>query len=237
MNSDIKPGLKPTLWFTLYALLRIGAGARAVKISTTQLAEILGISQQSASRHLRSLERLSMIEREIERDGSLIHIDRKGMEALNSVYHPLSRRLNEVAEETFVFEGVVFSGLWEGGYYVSQEGYREQIREKLGFDPYPGTLNIRLRTKTDLERREQLERLPGVEIKGFKTEDRSFGGARCYPALINDEVEGALVIAERSGYDRWVMELIAPVNLRNRLGLRDGDLVRFSLSTSQGFAP
>lgn len=229
----MKLRLKPTLWFTLYTLLRIGSGARAVKISTTQLAEILGISQQSASRHLRSLERLSMIKREIEKDGSLIHINRKGMEALNSVYHHLRRRLDEVAEEAFVFEGVVFSGLWEGRYYISREGYREQIREKLSFEPYPGTLNIRLRTKTDLERREQLERLPGVEIKGFKTEDRSFGGAKCYPALINDEVEGALIIAERSGYDRTVMELIAPVNLRKRLGLRDGDIVRVSLSTSQ----
>lgn len=233
MGNDMKPGLKPTLWFTLYTILRIGGGARAVKISTTQLAEILGISQQSASRHLRSLERLSMIKRGIEKDGSLIHINQKGMDALNSVYHHLKRSLDEVAEEAFVFEGVVFSGLWEGSYYISQEGYREQIREKLGFEPYPGTLNIRLRTKTDLERRERLERLPGIEIKGFKTEDRSFGGAKCYPALINEEVEGALIIAERSGYDRSVVEFIAPVNLRKRLGLRDGDTVRVSLSNSQ----
>ncbi len=231
--SSMRPDLKPNLWFTLYTLLRIGAGARAVKISTTQLAEVLGISQQSASRHLRSLEDLSMIEREIEKDGTLIHITEKGMEALHSVYHHLRRHLEEAAEEAFVFEGTVFSGLWEGAYYISQEGYRSQIREKLGFEPYPGTLNIRLRTKRDLERREQLERMPGIEIKGFRTEDRSFGGAKCYPAMINDEVEGAVIIAERSGYDRSVMEIIAPVNLRKRLGLKDGDLVRISLSNSR----
>ena len=237
MRNNMRPRLKPTLWFTLYTLLRIGAGARAVKISTTQLANVVGISQQSASRHLRSLERLSMIRREIEKEGSLIHINRKGMEALNSVYNHLRRSLNEVAEEAFVFEGVVFSGLWEGGYYVSQEGYKEQIRERLGFDPFPGTLNNRLRTRMDLERRAQLEKLPGIEIKGFRTEDRSFGGGKCYPALINDEVEGALIIAERSSYDRSVMELIASVNLRKRLGLKDGDIVRVSLSTSQLFGP
>lgn len=231
--SSMRPDLKPNLWFTLYTLLRIGAGARAVKISTTQLAEVLGISQQSASRHLRSLEDLSMIEREIEKDGTLIHITEKGMEALHSVYHHLRRHLEEAAKEAFVFEGTVFSGLWEGAYYISQEGYRSQIREKLGFEPYPGTLNIRLRTKRDLERREQLERMPGIEIKGFRTEDRSFGGAKCYPAMINDEVEGAVIIAERSGYDRSVMEIIAPVNLRKRLGLKDGDLVRVSLSNSR----
>jgi len=231
--KDSEWELKPILWFTLYSLLRIGAGARAVKISTTQLAETLGISQQSASRHLRSLERDSMIRREIEKDGSFIHITRKGMETLSSVYHHLKRDLEESAKEAFVFEGVVFSGLGEGAYYVSQEGYRQQVRERLGFEPYPGTLNIRLRTKTDLERREQLERMPGIEIQSFKTRDRSFGRAKCYQVLINDEVEGAVIIAERTGYDRSVMEIMAPVNLRKRLGLKDGDLVRVFFSSPQ----
>jgi len=231
--KDVEQELKPILWFTLYALLRIGAGARAVKISTTQLAETLDISQQSASRHLRSLESASMIRREIEKDGSFIHITKKGMETLNSVYHHLKIDMGESAKEAFVFEGVVFSGLGEGAYYVSQEGYRQQVREKIGFEPYPGTLNIKLRTKADLEKREQLERMPGVEIQSFKTKDRSFGKARCYPVLINDEEEGAVIIAERTGYDRSVMEVMAPVNLRKRLGLKDGDIVRISFSSSQ----
>ena len=227
--KDTVPRLKPALWFTLYTLLRIGAGARAIKISTTRLAEFIGISQQSASRHLRNLERLTLISREIEKDGSFIHITQMGMEYLNSVYHQLRRNLEEAAREVFVFQGVVFSGLWEGAYYIRQEGYWGQIREKLGFEPYPGTLNIRLKTKRDLERRDKLRRMPGIEIEGFKTEDRSFGGAKCYPALINDEVEGAVIIAERSGYDPSVIEIIAPVNLRKRLRLKDGDLVRVSL--------
>jgi riboflavin kinase len=231
--KDVEWELKPTIWFTLYALLRIGAGARAVKISTTQLAEALGISQQSASRHLRSLENFSMIRREIEKDGSFIHITKRGMDSLTSVYHHLKRELEETAKEAFVFEGIVFSGLGEGAYYVNQEGYRQQVREKLGFEPYPGTLNIRLRTKTDLERKEQLERMPGIEIQSFKTKDRSFGGAKCYQVLVNDEVEGVVVIAERTGYDRSVMELMAPVNLRKRLGLKDGDIVRVSFSSPQ----
>jgi len=231
--KDAEKELKPTLWFTLYTLLKIGAGARAVKISTTQLAETLGTSQQSASRHLRSLEDISMIRREIEKDGSFIQITRKGMEALNSVYHHLKREMEETAREAFVFEGAVFSGLGEGAYYVSQEGYRQQVREKVGFEPYPGTLNIRLKSKADMERREQLERMPGIEIQSFKTKDRSFGKAKCFPVLINDEVEGAVIIAERSGYDRSVMELMAPTNLRRRLGLKDGDIVRVSFSSSQ----
>jgi len=229
--KDAQQELKPTLWFTLYSLLKVGAGARAVKISTTQLAEALGISQQSASRHLRSLESASMIRREIEKDGTFVYITKKGMEALSLVYHHLRRDLEETAKEAFVFEGIVFSGLGEGAYYVSQEGYREQVREKLGFEPYPGTLNIRLKTKLDLERRAQMEKMPGVEIQSFRTEDRSFGSAKCYRVLINDEVEGAVVTAERTGYDRSVVELIASVNLRKRLRLKEGDIVRVAFSS------
>jgi len=229
--KDAQRELKPTLWFTLYSLLNVGAGARAVKISTTQLGETLGISQQSASRHLRNLESASMIRREIEKDGTSIYITKKGMEALSLVYHHLRRDLEETAKEAFVFEGIVFSGLGEGAYYVSQEGYREQVRDKLGFEPYPGTMNIRLRTKLDLERRTRMESMPGVEIQSFRTEDRSFGSAKCYPVFINDEIDGAVVTAERTRYDRSVVELIASVNLRKRLGLRDGDVVRVAFSS------
>jgi CTP-dependent riboflavin kinase len=44
--------------------------------------------------------------------------------------------------------------------------------------------------------------------------------------LVGGVVEGALIVADRSGYDASVMEVIAPVDLRERFGLEDGDLVR-----------
>lgn len=223
--------VKPILWFTLYTLLKIGGGAKAVKVSTTQLAEIIGISQQSASRHLRSLEKQAMIRREFADDGTMIQITRRGLESLRSVYLYLRKSLDEATKEAFVFEGIVFSGLAEGAYYVSQEGYRSQIRQNLGFEPYPGTLNIRLRTKGDLEKREELEQLPALEVKSFKTDDRAFGGAKVYPVVVNDEVEGAVVLADRTIHDRSVMEIVAPVNIRKRLGLKDGDVIRVSFSS------
>jgi riboflavin kinase len=134
--------------------------------------------------------------------------------------------------EVLSFEGTVFSGMYQGGYYISQEGYREQIVERLGFDPYPGTLNLRLREE-DLEARRMLEALPGARIEGFRGVDRAFGGARCYPILVNGEAEGAVIVAERTSYDLSVMEVIAPVNLRERFGLEDGDAVRVVYSPSE----
>lgn len=224
--------LKPHLWFTLYELLRLGAVSRPVRVSTTELSARLGCSQQSASRHLRLLEQLGLVSRRIGPDGSLIRVTGDGVGALEEVYFALGRSLEEPEVEVLSFEGTVFSGMYQGGYYISQEGYREQIVERLGFDPYPGTLNLRLREE-DLEARRMLEALPGARIEGFRGVDRAFGGARCYPILVNGEAEGAVIVAERTSYDLSVMEVIAPVNLRERFGLEDGDAVRVVYSPSE----
>jgi len=228
--------LKPFLWFTLYGLLNLGAGSRPVKVSTTELSAVLGVSQQSASRHLRLLEQMGLVERRIDADGSLIRITDEGMRALNEVFYGLKRHLEGGEAEVFVFEGTVFSGLFEGAYYIGQRGYRDQIREKLGFDPYPGTLNLRLR-EADVERRRLLERLPAIVLEGFKDRERAFGAARCYPAVVNDDVEGALIVAERTSHDLSVMEIISPIYLRRHFGLEDGDTVRVSVSSPRRSSP
>lgn len=223
--------IKPFLWFTLYSLMNKGAHMRPVRISTTELARELGGSQQSASRHLRLLEESGLISRRVGSEGSLTIITDEGVRSLNEVYISLKRHMEGGLAENFLFEGVVFSGLFEGAYYISQEGYRNQIKQKLGFDPYPGTLNIRIK-ESDVDRRKRLDRLPGITIQGFKDEERAFGSARCYPLTLNDEIDGALIVANRTTYDLSVMEIISPVYLRKNLGLKDGDSVRISIYNS-----
>jgi riboflavin kinase len=221
--------IKAFLWFTLFDLLRQGAVGKFVRISTTELSRITGLSQQSASRHLKLLEKEGLISRHTSFEGTRIMITSDGVKRLEEVFYILQSRLEEVKCEAFEFVGTVFSGMYQGGYYITQEGYRDQLVDKLGFDPYPGTLNVRLR-EADLELRRNLERLPGVKIEGFRSANRAFGGARCYPLLVNGEVEGALITADRTSYDLSVMEIIAPISLRDRFGLEDGDTVRLSIS-------
>jgi riboflavin kinase len=224
--------LKPFLWFTLYELMRLGAVGGVARISTTGLSLRIGVSQQSASRHLLLLERMGYISRRVVQDESLIRVTPDGGRMLEEVYRVLRGHLDGVEGEVFDFEGVVFSGMFQGGYYISQEGYAEQIRERLGFQPYPGTLNLRLKGE-DLERRRRLDMLPSVELEGFKGEERAFGGARCYPLMVNGEVEGAIIVADRTSYDLSVMEIISPVNLRKSLRLEDGDTVTVTLTVRQ----
>jgi riboflavin kinase len=128
-------------------------------------------------------------------------------------------------------EGTVFTGLGEGAYYIAKENYRKQFMEKLGFDPYPGTLNLKLTTDYDNKARGELDAYPAVEIEGFKSEDRTFGDVKCYPVIIENKVKGALISALRSHYDSSVVEIIAPVALRKHLKLKDGHKVKVEVLT------
>jgi riboflavin kinase len=228
MSSELRRRLKPNLWFTLFEVFLLGAGVRWEKVSTTYLASIIGVSQQSASRHLSVLQQEGMINRRIGSSGSLIRITETGMRAITEVYSALQNGLKENEKEVLNFEGTVFSGMFQGAYYLSQGDYIEQIQEKLGFKPYLGTLNIRIR-EGDFEQRQRLERMPSIRLQGFRGENREFGGGRCYPLIVNNEVEGALLVADRTSYDISVMEIIAPVNLREKFSLKDGNTVNVTI--------
>jgi len=157
----------------------------------------------------------------------VITLTDRGLSALNEVLQELKVHLEGAGSEVFVFDGVVASGLFEGAYYISKDGYREQIKEKLGYDPFPGTLNVKI-NQEDFDKRRRLERHPSFVLQGFKDGERSFGSAKCYPLLLNDEMKGALIVADRTIHDLTTMEIISPVYLRRHFGLSDGDSVKLS---------
>lgn len=217
--------IKPHIWFTLYALLKLGASKTSIHISTARLSQETGGSQQNASRHLLELEGLGFITRETSSRGSRVRITPLGVSELDRVLQSLKWHIEEKKAEIIVITGVVTRGLFEGAYYISKEGYMRQIKEKLGFEAFPGTLNIEIKEEM-YERRRRLEGRSSIRLEGFKDGERSFGAAHCYPCIINGMEEGALIVAERSIHDIDVLEIIAPNYLRRKLGLVDGDTVR-----------
>jgi riboflavin kinase, archaea type len=219
-------------WQHLYMLLKLadmGAYHRTAKISTKYLASKLGISQQTASRYLIELERKGWIERNITPEGSLIKIEDGGNKELQKLYSNLKLLIEKSYPPSVTLEGTVFTGLGEGAYYISKEIYRKQFTEKLGFEPYPGTLNIKLSSDYDIKTRMEIEAYPAIEVTGFKNEDRTFGLVKCYPAVIENKVKGALITALRSHYDVSVLEIIAPVCLRKQLNIKDGNKVKVEI--------
>jgi len=218
----------------LLKLAEMGAYRRVAKVSTEYLAKKLGLSQQTASRYLIELERNGWIQRNITSEGSLIKIEESGSRELQKLYSELKLLMEKSYPPSVTLEGKVFTGLGEGAYYVTKEYYMQQIVEKLGFEPYPGTLNVKLSSDYDIKARMELDAYPAIEIKGFKNEDRTFGFVKCYPAIIGGTLKGALITALRSHYDASVLEIIAPVCLRKQLGLKDGNKVKVDIYTQPG---
>ena len=120
-----------------------------------------------------------------------------------------------------VIRGNVATGIGEGQYYLSRKGYRGQFHEKLGFVPYPGTLNIKLDNPF-------VPSSEPIKIMEFSDGDKAFGACQCYWIRING-IKAVIVRPERSSYPSDLIEIIAPISLRESLGLSDGDEVEVIL--------
>ena len=226
LNVDFKSW---KLFFTLYKLAELGASSRTVKVSTEYLAEKIGASQQTASRHLITLEKMGWIERTVTPEGCLTKITSQGVAELKKLYSELRLIFESAYPPSITLEGTLFTGLGEGAYYVTKEGYRKQFMEKLGFDPYPGTLNLKLTSEYDIKSLSELETYPAVELEGFQDESRTYGAVRCYPTIINNKAKGAVIHALRSHYGTSVLEIVSPTFLRSRLKLKDGQKVKVEI--------
>lgn len=120
-------------------------------------------------------------------------------------------------------KGKVFTGLSEGRRFTELPWVRRQVKEQLGFEPHPGTLNLSL--SSDTEMGILLSRFEGREI----LPEKGYSSGRLYRASIMRRVLGAVVRPEVPGYPEDVVEIVAPVCLREELHLRDGDEVEVEI--------
>jgi riboflavin kinase len=213
--------MKPYLLQTLKELALLGGIKNRIEISSLELAKQLETSQQTASRYLVELDKKGMITRELGIKKQLILITNLGEGALQEE-HLQYQQIFELTDRV-LFKGKVVSGLGEGRYYTEQSGYVEQFKDKLGFVPFPGTLNVEI----EYVERNKLRLLKdhrAINIDEFRTKNRTFGGVRCFRAKI-DGTDGAIVLPVRSHYSN-VLEFISKVFLREKLNLEDGDGVK-----------
>lgn len=121
--------------------------------------------------------------------------------------------------------GTVASGMGRGRIFMSAKEYKDQFAKALGINSFDGTFNIRVSEKEVSE----LKAIKGIRIEGFERDGRSFGGLTAFHATISG-MKCALVIPDRSAHTN-VIELIADRNLRESLGLKDGDHVSVEITT------
>jgi len=223
--AETRRGLDGDELATLKQLALTGALDGEEKLSCAVVAEQLGVSAQTASRRLQHLDEAGHVERDIVTDGQWIGISEAGRQRLEEEYADY-RQLFERAVGV-ALTGEVTSGMGEGRHYITLSGYMRQFREKLGYEPFAGTLNIDLR-EGSVRARSRLAALEPVTIDGWEDDERTYGPAYCYPATVTagETYQPAHVIApERTHHGDDHLEVIAPEKLRDELGLSDGSEV------------
>ncbi|MFQ6025698.1 MAG: DUF120 domain-containing protein, partial [Nitrosopumilaceae archaeon] len=172
---------------TLANLLSKGARHNFVTITTSSLAKSISKSQQAASKHLLELEQDGFIERIMDGRKVAVKITTKGYSEIARVGSILKTSLDSLSS-TIELKGKLVSGMGEGAYYMSRKGYTKQFKSKIGYVPYPGTLNVKLTKKEFTEAKYELDGLDGIVINGFSDGKRTYGGAKCFHAKINESI-------------------------------------------------
>lgn len=119
--------------------------------------------------------------------------------------------------------GNVFAGKREGMKFIALSWANSQISQKLGFNPYPGTLNLRL-SRDSAKLRKLLVEKGKLKIKAAP----GYCEGLIFKAHVA-ELECGVVIPQLENYKDDVLEVVSSLNLRDKLQLRDGDQISVSV--------
>jgi len=122
--------------------------------------------------------------------------------------------------KTLRVKGKVATGSEKGAKFLELPWVKKQIIQKLGFKPYPGTLNIKL-IESDVKFKEFLKKAKPTEI----LPEEGFCRGKCFNAYFMQKIKCAIVVPEIANYLENIMEIVAPINLRENFNLKDGDIV------------
>lgn len=193
--------------------------SRPIILTTMQYAKQLNCSQQSAARLLAELEAETYINRKVSKTGQEIMITALGRRQLDQLRETLNQAFSPKPKS---FSGIVKTGLGEGAYYMKLEGYQKQFERRLGYAPFPGTLNLMVSKEIG----DRVYDDPSFfTVEGFTANGRSFGGLRAKRCMVSagkEKIDGAIIIPDRTSHGAETVEVIAKVNLRQKLKLADG---------------
>ena len=213
---------------TLSYLLSKGAKHNYVTITTDSLGKNIKKSQQSASKHLLELEQNQFIERVISGRNISVKITYKGFSEMVKLSTILQKSLNSFPSHVEI-KGTLVSGMGEGAYYMGLKGYTKQFKSKIGYVPFPGTLNVKIGQKIHQEAIKQFVNLNGININSFSDGKRTYGWVKCFPAKINNSVDCNLILLERTHHDNSVVELISKLCLRKTAKLKDDSKISIKI--------
>ena len=122
-------------------------------------------------------------------------------------------------------DGIITSGKAKASHFTQLPWALEQITKQLGFTPYPGTLNLKLDQKNQKKLTTLFKTINPIKIKPHG----SLKGADCIRCQIKDS-DCAIIIPDIPEYGPEIAEVLAPVNLREKFNLRDGNQISIAIS-------
>ena len=209
---------------TLTQLLSKGAKYNFIQLTSSSLGKSVQKSQQTASKYLMELESDGFIERLMKGRKVFVKITNKGYAELVKLHSDLGSSLGAFPS-SIELQGVIVSGMGEGAYYMSLNGYTKQFKSKIGYVPFPGTLNVKLNQKEHVEAIRQFDDFDGQKINSFSDGKRTYGWVKCFPAKLNKTTNCQLIRLERTHYDNSIIELISENNICKIKNLKIGSQV------------
>ena len=128
--------------------------------------------------------------------------------------------------------GRLATGIGQGEHFTQLDWARAQFIDRLGIDPYPGTVNMIVDDPNSIPLWVRINRSPGIRIvnPGDGPHDCD---ARCYPVTVAGSIEGAIVVPEVDNYPSTQVEIIAEISVRAALRIEDGDPLEIVLKRQQ----
>ncbi len=121
--------------------------------------------------------------------------------------------------------GRVVSGAGKGAFFTRLDWVQEQCRSKLGFIPYPGTLNLEISDHALAV----FEKLIKAKALDLISPDSNFCSGKILKISVGG-IAGAIVLPAEDVrvHGKNIVEIISPVRLKDALGIADGDKVTIS---------
>lgn len=122
--------------------------------------------------------------------------------------------------------GIIFSDLGQASTFMALDWVQNLLMQRLGYHPFPATLNLRPKAAADAQTWQRVRcELVGTPLTAASD---SHCGAKLFRVEIRAprsaaKIAGAVLLPDVKDYPNDKIEIVAPVRLKDHLGVTDGD--------------
>ena len=132
--------------------------------------------------------------------------------------------------DQFEIKGKIICGAKQGAFFTQLDWVQEQCLEKLGFAPWPGTLNLEIPMDA-VAVIEELKATKGLELV---SPDSNYCSGHVFPVSIEGLPAAVVLPAEDVRvHAKNIVEIISPEMLKDTLDVKDGDQITITINLHQ----